>query len=310
MKDLILKSQKLFFLIVIPLSLLTLISACNSTETKTCKGLLCEFYDEIKTVFESTGVEKDQGYMFLSKHSELDSTTNRIIIRSTEGIYFAYPSKEGWYAQKKDDDKKFNLNELGHFLAEKEINNTSEIQKLFDKTLKDLKVQLLTSFYSNDFPIQNKIVEHIQFDSTFMVDDLAQLKKGEITMGDFMDSMEQKRHTLFYDSNFSNVIEKSAKKGEYPKIGVYGTASQFYPITNRYYTILWYEKLEWDYLRGEKKLIESKKLNTKLYTKSGDYYSINYDCSFFIYVPQEKKWYGIDKFEEINKKYKILKELL
>ena len=87
---------------------------------KDCSGLLCEYYEEIDKEFESTGLEKDQGYQFMQTHAELDSTTNRIIIRSIEGIYFAYPSPEGWYAQAKGGTSKMTLNELGHSLAEKE----------------------------------------------------------------------------------------------------------------------------------------------------------------------------------------------
>jgi hypothetical protein len=50
--------------------LLSSIFSCSldSSDDSQCQGILCEFFDELNVQFEETGLEKDQGYVFLKSH--------------------------------------------------------------------------------------------------------------------------------------------------------------------------------------------------------------------------------------------------
>lgn len=296
-----------FHLIMISLFtlLLTSIFSCSLVASKDsqCQGMQCEFFDELNEQFEETGLEKDQGYVFLKSHSETDTTTQRIIIRSMTGIYYAYKSNEGWYAQKKNDDEKFSLNELGHFLAEKEISAQAELEKSFIDELNIIK-EAFQKHPNNGFEIQSQLIEQIKIDTNFMRKEIEQLKLGELSFYDFKDSLDLKRASLFFifdmDSDNRAYYTKSAKLNKQSLIGIYDKRLNFYPVTNYAFTISYFLNMEDSY----EKLRASKKVVTQLI----DFKFFNgwYESEFFIYIPQEKRWYGIDKFAEINKKYRIL----
>lgn len=267
-----------------------------SENTKECDGLLCEFYDEIQSQFELTGIEKDQGYLFLRDHSELDSTTSRIIIRSTDGIYYAYPSPDGWYAQKIDRQDRITLNELGHALAVKDNSNEMEIQRLLDDALKVAKLDFSNN-QDNGFVIQQNIISQLKIDTNFLKKDLELLRDGEISFYQFKDSFNYYKYTLFYDIQGAR---KFLNKGFYPKIGLYGKDLIFYPVTNYCFTIEYVEGI----LGGYEEIVKSKIYISRLLDNR--YGSPYFYSEFNIYIPKEKRWYGIDYFDELNKKYKIL----
>lgn len=289
-------ARPVLFKIALFIGLLFNLVACSES----CEGIQCEFFEELNVQFEETGLEKDQGYVFLKSHSETDTTTQRIIIRSMSGIYYAYPSKEGWYAQKKNADEKFTINELGHFLAEKENIAQAALEKSFNDELNLIK-KAFNKHPNNGFQIQSKLIEQIKIDTNFMSREIELLKLGELSSYDFKDSFDLKKTSLFYsldmDSDHRAYYEKSARLNNKSLIGIYDKRLNFYPVTNYAYTISYF-------LNMKEKLIASKKVVTQLI----DYNFFNgwYEGKFFIYIPQEKKWYGIDKFAEINKKYGIL----
>ncbi len=283
--------------------LLSSIFSCSldSSEESQCQGILCEFFDELNVQFEETGLEKDQGYVFLKSHSENDSTTQRIIIRSMSGIYYAYKSNEGWYAQKMNDDEKFTINELGHFLAEKEIFYEKEYSLMVSEELRKIRNEFL-EYNNNGYKIQTNLINTIEIDTNFMHNSLKYWRKGEISNYDFLDSFNLKKKGLFFsfDSGNYQTWQDLARKNKTSQIGIYDKKKNFYPITNYAFTICYFLNIEDSY----EKLISSKKVVTQLI----DFKLYNgwYEGNFFIYIPQEKKWYGIDKFADINKKYGIL----
>ncbi len=173
-----------------------------------CKGLLCDYYDQIAKDFEPTEVDKDQGYIFLKTHAEQDTTTSRIIIRSMDGIFYAYKSNDGWYAQGNGEFAKFTLNELGHALAEKENLYNKKINLLWDKKLK-LEIETLkrqVSSYSlnvkfNSNKIDTAIFNSLKIDTAFLDEELKKLKRGETSFREFMEFAEKQRLEENYSSN-------------------------------------------------------------------------------------------------------------
>jgi hypothetical protein len=280
--------------------------------TKECEGLYCDFLSQIEKEFELTGGEKDQGYRFLRDHSEQDTTTNRVIIRSIDGIYFAYPAESGWYAQQKGADEKITLNELGHALAEKEIEYEAKIQELLDSKLRAYKAEIKRAYSwrtdrlsKQGIPlVDTAIFNNLKIDTSFLSDELKTLRRGEMPFYDFTSKV-----------NGSDKLFKgdTGVHGERPKVGFYNNKKEFYPIT------------EWGYSIYEMELTEAK-LNELSYNKRVEYLTTNkivetslierssydrslyfsYECSPLIYVPAEKKWFGPDKLKEIIKKYGLI----
>ena len=130
------------------------------------------------------------------------------------------------------------------------------------------------------------------------------LKLGELSYYDFKDSFDLKKTSLFFsldmDSDHRDYYTKSARLNNKSLIGIYDKHLNFYPVTNYAFTISYFLNIEDHY----ENLRASKKVVTQLIDL--EYSRWWYEGEFFIYIPQEKKWYGIDKFAEINKKYGIL----
>jgi hypothetical protein len=282
------------------------IHSCSSCSTSSdeCKGFQCDFFNELDQQFKPTGLEKDQGYRFLKAHSELDSTTERIIVRSISGIYFVYKSNEGWYAQKKNEDEKFTLNELGHFLAEKELNYEEIIKNKLDEVLINAKNRIKNEVqdYNRDYFIEvdTAVFNGLSIDSTFLDLEFTQLRRGEITFNDFISVFDREKNewSLFY-----GFFAKSRSK-----IG-FQRGNEFYPIFLKGNSIFdievkkeQAESIEWH--QQDSYLLQNKIVVTNLKNK----YSSTNEITFlqpFIYIPQEKKWYGIDQWATVNKKYHI-----
>ena len=279
-------------------------AGCSSSDE--CKGFQCDFFNELDQQFKPTGLEKDQGYRFLKAHSELDSTTERIIVRSISGIYFVYKSNEGWYAQKKNEDEKFTLNELGHFLAEKELNYEEIIKNKLDEVLINnksyLKMRVLsqTSYdirVLNGLGLDTSVLNGLSLDTTFLLEELTTLRRGEISFQDFVADFDKNTaESLYGNSEFR------------PKIG-FQRKQVFYPIIYFGFNIFNIEvKKEQaesiEYAHRNFYLLQNKIVVTNLKDK----YSSTNEISLrqpFIYIPQEKKWYGIDQWATVNKKYHI-----
>jgi hypothetical protein len=263
-----------------------------------CKGLLCDYYDQIAKDFEPTEVDKDQGYIFLKTHAEQDTTTSRIIIRSMDGIFYAYKSNDGWYAQGNGEFAKFTLNELGHALAEKENLYDKKINLLWDKKLK-LEIETLkrqVSSYSlnvkfNSNKIDTAIFNSLKIDTAFLYEELNKLKRGETSFWEFMEFAEKQE----LKESFTDKLRKV------PRIGFYNQQNNFFPLAEREYYIGNYElpeRFEYNPARIEY-LIKSGKIITSL-ANIGDYYT-----GPFIYVSSEGRWYGPDNFNSVVIKNKI-----
>ena len=260
-----------------------------------CKGLLCDYYDQIAKDFEPTEVDKDQGYIFLKTHAEQDTTTSRIIIRSMDGIFYAYKSNDGWYAQGNGEFAKFTLNELGHALAEKENLYDKKINFLWDKKLKTeietLKRQVSSyslNVKSNSNKIDTAIFNSLKIDTAFLYEELNKLKRGETSFWEFMEFAEkQELKEYFYNSNLRKI----------PRIGFYNQQKTFFPLAERLNYICNYELPEGR--EREEYLIKSSKIITSL-ANIGDYYT-----GPFIYVSSEGRWYGPDNFNSVVIKNKI-----
>ena len=196
MKRFINRNNSVIFSIISAVVVL-IISACSNKNQPACKGLLCDYYDQIAKDFEPTEVDKDQGYIFLKTHAELDSTTSRIIIRSMDGIFYAYKSNDGWYAQGNGEFAKFTLNELGHALAEKENLYNIKINLLWDKKLKSEigNLKLSARYYydekSNGNKIDTAIYNSLKIDTAFLDEELKKLKRGETSFWEFMEFAEK-----------------------------------------------------------------------------------------------------------------------
>jgi len=280
--------------------------------TPECEGLYCDFLSQIEKEFELTGGEKDQGYLFLRDHSEQDTTTNRVIIRSIDGVYFAYPAEGGWYAQQKGADEKITLNELGHALAEKEIEYEAKIEELLDTKLKAFKEDIKRQYSwrkdelsKQGIPlVDTAIFNNVKIDTSFLADELKTLRRGEMPFYDFT-SIVNGSDELF--RGYTGVY------GERPKVGFYNNKQEFYPITGWTFSIdemeLTDAKLnELSYGKRVEYLITNKIVETSLIERSSYDRSLNfsYECSPLIYVPTEKKWYGPDKLKEVLKKYGLM----
>lgn len=269
------KHKKLAFFAIV----LVAFSSCTSCDNQNsqCEGIQCEFFEELNDQFKETGLEKDQGYVFLKSHSVSDTTTQRIIVRSMSGIYYAYPSKEGWYAQKKDEDEKFTINELGHFLAEKEKLVKIQVDKLFNDAIINFVSYIKSSYASNSKQliernikvIDTEVFNNLSFDKLFLAKELDSLSRGELTFYDF---------TTISKNEFLYIYRQPI--GFYKKSVFYLMVPYYFQTTN-----------------NERK-IRTNKVYTSLTFTTLD--------GPFIYVPQEKKWFAIDKFDEANKKYGIL----
>jgi len=279
-------------------------AGCSSSDE--CKGFQCDFFNELDQQFKPTGLEKDQGYRFLKAHSEADSTTERIIVRSISGIYFVYKSNEGWYAQKKNEDEKFTLNELGHFLAEKELNYEEIIKNKLDEVLINAKNEIKSHFEGKKddlsiTDIDTSVFNGLSIDTTFLEKEFTQLRRGEITFNDFISVFDREKNlwSLFY--GFFGTKSRS-------KIG-FQRGNEFYPIFLYGFSIFDIEvKKEQaesiEYAHRNFYLLQNKIVVTNLKDK----YSSTNEISLrqpFIYIPQEKKWYGIDQWATVNKKYHI-----
>ena len=292
--------------------------ACSESDkdASKCDGIQCEFFEELNVQFEETGLEKDQGYVFLKSHSETDTTTQRIIIRSMSGIYYAYPSKEGWYAQKKNADEKFTINELGHFLAEKEREAEKQVNKLYNdaknKAILEFKDEYFWRVNDPEKPkfktIDTSQFNHLSINKNFLAKELDSLKRGEKTYYEFADIFEaqtkEKHRSPFYGTTF--------EFGKMPQVGFY-KGSVFYPIilnSNYIFYSMVNENIvsSIEYGKRDLYLIKENIVRTAL-TEINEYsheFTISYGSGPFIYIPQEKRWYGADKFAEITKKYGIL----
>lgn len=280
-------------------------AGCSSSDE--CKGFHCDFFNELDQQFKPTGLEKDQGYRFLKAHSELDSTTERIIVRSISGIYFVYKSNDGWYAQKKNEDEKFTLNELGHFLAEKELNYEEIIKNKLDEVLINAKNKIKSHFeWNKDYlsftDIDTSVFNGLSIDTTFLEKEFTQLRRGEITFQDFVADFDKNTdESLYGNSEYGNSEFR-------PKIG-FQRGNEFYPIFLNGFSIFDIEvKKEQaesiEYAHRNFYLLQNKIVVTNLKDK----YSSTNEISLrqpFIYIPQEKKWYGIDQWATVNKKYHI-----
>jgi hypothetical protein len=275
-------------------------AGCSSSDE--CKGFQCDFFNELDQQFKPTGLEKDQGYRFLKAHSEADSTTQRIIVRSISGIYFVYESNDGWYAQKKNEDEKFTLNELGHFLAEKELNYEEIIKNKLDVVLINAKNTIKSHFEWNKddlyfTDIDTSVFNGLSIDTTFLDKEFTQLRRGEITFNDFISvfDREKNEYSLFYGFGAKSRSKIGFQRG-----------NEFYPIFLDGHSIFDIEvKKEQaksiEYGHRKLYLLQNKIVVTNLKDENSEFeYS-----QPFIYIPQEKKWYGIDQWATINKKYHI-----
>lgn len=279
---------------------------------KDCSGLLCEYYGEIDKEFESTGLEKDQGYKFMETHAELDSTTNRIIIRSIEGIYFAYPSPEGWYAQAKGGTTKMTLNELGHSLAEKELDYEQQISTMFANRLKE-KIKSHKTWYNISDRLQSlgvavidtSVFNLLQIDTAnYLATELKALRRGEMEFNKFCD--------VFKGAHGDFSHGKWEFKG-FPKIGFYNPKGEFLPVTDNYF-LCFSQSVDEQTSKGivpydeVKYLLDNKLVVTKLVEPdSYNKLSFMYECRPLIYLPKQHKWYGPDQLKEILKKEGIIR---
>ena len=284
---------------IISVVVVLIISACSNKNQPDCKGLLCDYYDQIAKDFEPTEVEQDQGYIFLKSHAELDSTTSRIIIRSMDGIFYAYKSNDGWYAQGNGEFAKFTLNELGHALAEKENLYNKKINLFWDKklkseieTLKQMVIRYSRNEKSNGNKIDTAIFNSLKIDTAFLDEELKKLKRGETSFWEFMEFAEkQELKEYYYNNNLRKI----------PRIGFYNQQNIFFPIAERLNYIRNYELPEGFEHNPERieYLIKSGKIITSL-TNIDDYYT-----GPFIYVSSEGRWYGPDNFNSVVIKNKI-----
>jgi hypothetical protein len=282
---------------IISIIVVLIISACSNKNQPDCKGLLCDYYDQIAKDFEPTEVDKDQGYIFLKTHAEQDTTTSRIIIRSMDGIFYAYKSNDGWYAQGNGEFAKFTLNELGHALAEKENLYNKKINLLWDKKLKseieNLKRQVIwysRNEKSNGNKIDTAIFNSLKIDTAFLDEELKKLKRGETSFWEFMEFAEKQE----LKESFTDKLRKV------PRIGFYNQQNTFFPLAEREYYIGNYilpEGFEYNPARIEY-LIKSGKIITSLT-------NIDYPTGPFIYVASEGRWYGPDNFNSVVIKNKI-----
>jgi hypothetical protein len=279
---------------------------------KDCSGLLCEYYGEIDKEFESTGLEKDQGYKFMETHAELDSTTNRIIIRSIEGIYFAYPSPEGWYAQAKGGTTKITLNELGHSLAEKELDYEQQISTMFNNRLKETIKSYKTWRYRSEelqsmgvAVIDTAVFNLLKIDTAnYLATELKALRRGEMEFYKFCDVFKGE------EGDFGGKWEF---KG-FPKLGFYNPKGEFLPVIDSY-SSCFYQSVDEQTRKGiayedqVKYLLDNKLVVTKLVEPNSydNKLRFKYECSPLIYLPKQHKWYGPDQLKEILKKEGIIR---
>ena len=296
MKRFINRNNSVIFSIISAVVVL-IISACSNKNQPACKGLLCDYYDQIAKDFEPTEVDKDQGYIFLKTHAELDSTTSRIIIRSMDGIFYAYKSNDGWYAQGNGEFAKFTLNELGHALAEKENLYNIKINLLWDKKLKSeigtlkLRARYYYNEKSNGNKIDTAIFNSLKIDTAYLYEELKKLKRGETSFWEFMEFAEKQGLEENYSSNNLKI----------QRIGFYNQQNTFFPLAQWASSIGNYELPE-GFRYGSKRieyLIKSGKIITSL-TNIDDYYT-----GPFIYVSSEGRWYGPDNFNSVVIKNKI-----
>lgn len=310
-------ARPVLFKIALFIGLLFNLVACSESDedASKCEGIQCEFFEELNVQFEETGLEKDQGYVFLKSHSETDTTTQRIIIRSMSGIYYAYPSKEGWYAQKKNADEKFTINELGHFLAEKEREAEIQVNKLYN----DAKNKAIVAFkekylWRGDDPKlpKYKTIDTVQFNDLsinkdFLAKELDSLKRGEKTYYEFADIFEAQTKEKYGSPFYGTTYEF----GKLPQVGFY-KGSVFYPIilySGSIFSSMVNENIVSSIEYGKRDLYLIKENIVRTSLTEIDYSNelrISYLSGPFIYIPQEKRWYGADKFAEITKKYGIL----
>jgi len=298
-------------IVLVTFGVLMITGSCKGK--KDCSGLLCEYYGEIDKEFESTGLEKDQGYKFMETHAELDSTTNRIIIRSIEGIYFAYPSPEGWYAQAKGGTTKMTLNELGHSLAEKELDYEQQISTMFGNRLKEKIKSYKTWNYKSEklqslgvTVIDTSVFNLLQIDTAnYLATELKALRRGEMEFYKFCDVFKGADWDLFFG--------RMEFKG-FPKLGFYNPKGEFLPVSPNT-NFLTYQCLDEQTRKGiayedwDKYLLDNKLVVTKLVEPNAynNKLSFKYECSTLIYLPKQHKWYGPDQLKEILKKEGIIR---
>jgi hypothetical protein len=311
------KKRKDFYLVtgaflLVAIGVFMIAGSCKGNK-QDCSGLLCEYYGEIDKEFESTGLEKDQGYKFMETHAELDSTTNRIIIRSIEGIYFAYPSPEGWYAQAKGGTTKITLNELGHSLAEKELDYEQQISTMFNNRLNEKIKYYKTGYYNSESlqslgvaVIDTSVFNLLKIDTAnYLATELKALRRGEMEFYKFCD--------VFKGAEGDLCNGKLEFKG-FPKLGFYNSKGEFLPVSpNTIY--LTYQSVDdqtrkriayedWDKYLLDNKLVVTKLVGPNAYNNK---LRFKYECSPLIYLPKQHKWYGPDQLKEILKKEGIIR---
>ena len=311
------KKRKGFYLVtgaflLVAIGVFMIAGSCKGNK-QDCSGLLCEYYGEIDKEFESTGLEKDQGYKFMETHAELDSTTNRIIIRSIEGIYFAYPSPEGWYAQAKGGTTKMTLNELGHSLAEKEVDYEQQISTMFGNRLKEKIKSYKTWDYNSErlqsmgvAVIDTSVFNLLKIDTAnYLATELKALRRGEMEFYKFCD--------VFKGADRDLCNGKSEFKG-FPKLGFYNPKGEFLPVTDNYY-LCFSQSVDEQTSKGivpdddVKYLLDNKLVVTKLVEPDAydNKLRFKYECRPLIYLPKQHKWYGPDQLKEILKKEGIIR---
>jgi hypothetical protein len=311
------KKRKDFYLVtgaflLVAIGVFMIAGSCKGNK-QDCSGLLCEYYGEIDKEFESTGLEKDQGYKFMETHAELDSTTNRIIIRSIEGIYFAYPSPEGWYAQAKGGTTKITLNELGHSLAEKELDYEQQISTMFNNRLNEKIKYYKTGYYNSESlqslgvaVIDTSVFNLLKIDTAnYLATELKALRRGEMEFYKFCD--------VFKGAEGDLCNGKLEFKG-FPKLGFYNSKGEFLPVSpNTIY--LTYQSVDeqtrkriayedWDKYLLDNKLVVTKLVGPNAYNNK---LRFKYECSPLIYLPKQHKWYGPDQLKEVLKKEGIIR---
>lgn len=311
------KKRKGFYLVtgaflLVAIGVFMIAGSCKGNK-QDCSGLLCEYYGEIDKEFESTGLEKDQGYKFMETHAELDSTTNRIIIRSIEGIYFAYPSPEGWYAQAKGGTTKITLNELGHSLAEKELDYEQQISTMFNNRLNEKIKYYKTGYYNSESlqslgvaVIDTSVFNLLKIDTAnYLATELKALRRGEMEFYKFCDVFKGADWDLFFG--------RMEFKG-FPKLGFYNSKGEFLPVSPST-SYLYHQSINEQTRKGiayedrDKYVLDNKLVVTKLVEPNSydNKLRFKYDCYPLIYLPKQHKWYGPDQLKEILKKEGIIR---
>jgi hypothetical protein len=249
----------------------------------------------------------------METHAELDSTTNRIIIRSIEGIYFAYPSPEGWYAQAKGGTTKITLNELGHSLAEKELDYEQQISTMFNNRLNEKIKYYKTGYYNSESlqslgvaVIDTSVFNLLKIDTAnYLATELKALRRGEMEFYKFCD--------VFKGAEGDLCNGKLEFKG-FPKLGFYNSKGEFLPVSpNTIY--LTYQSVDeqtrkriayedWDKYLLDNKLVVTKLVGPNAYNNK---LRFKYECSPLIYLPKQHKWYGPDQLKEVLKKEGIIR---